>query len=53
MSDDVENCRTSQQMVKSFGYIYIYIYTHTERERERYYVHNIFTTHRWLVGRGK
>ena len=49
MSDDVENCRASQQMVKGFGYIYIY----TERERERYYVHNIFTTHKWLVGRVK
>ena len=32
MSDDVENCRASQQMVKGVGYIYIYI--HTERERE-------------------
>ena len=32
MSDDVENCRASQQMVKGFGYIYIYI--HRERERE-------------------
>ena len=34
MSDDVENCRASQQMVKGFGYIYIYIYTERERERE-------------------
>ena len=31
MSDDVENCRASQQMVKGVGYIYIY--THRERER--------------------
>ena len=36
MSDDVENCRTSQQMVKSFGYIYI------QRERERGIMSTIF-----------